>query len=96
MLQKDIRAKIEGYYETKRTGDVGGAVEWCQIKLKTSMVPRGHVVHHQQTCSAQQRVVPTITQLSLSGILFLRRYIKFLLSFFSLAFYIHVIYSGGL
>ena len=29
-----------------------------------SMVPRGHVIHHQQRCIAQQQVVPTITQLS--------------------------------
>ena len=29
-----------------------------------SMVPRGHVIHHQQRCTAQQRVVPTISQLS--------------------------------
>ena len=29
-----------------------------------SMVPGGRVIHHQQRCRAQQRVVPTITQLS--------------------------------
>ena len=28
------------------------------------MVPRGHVIHHQQRCRAQQRVTTTITQLS--------------------------------
>ena len=28
------------------------------------MVPRDHVIHHQQRCSAQQRVVPTITRSS--------------------------------
>ena len=31
------------------------------------MVPRGQVIHHQQRCKAQQRVVPTISQLSRSG-----------------------------
>ena len=31
------------------------------------MVPRGQVIHHQQRCRAQQRVVPTISQLSWSG-----------------------------
>ena len=28
------------------------------------MIRRGHVIHHQQTCTTQQQVVPTITQLS--------------------------------
>ena len=28
------------------------------------MIPRGHVIHHQQTCTAQQQVVPTISRLS--------------------------------
>ena len=28
------------------------------------MVPRGHVIHHHQRCSAQQQVVPEISQLS--------------------------------
>ena len=28
------------------------------------MVPRGQVIHHQQTCRAQQRVVPTISRSS--------------------------------
>ena len=29
-----------------------------------SMVPRGHVTHHQQRCRAQQQVVPTISRWS--------------------------------
>jgi len=28
------------------------------------MIPRGQVIYHQQRCRAQQRVVPTISQLS--------------------------------
>ena len=28
------------------------------------MIPRGHVIHHQQRCRAQQQVVSAITQLS--------------------------------
>ena len=36
------------------------------------MVPRGQVIHHQQRCRAQQRVVPTISQLSRSGEFHLR------------------------
>ena len=28
------------------------------------MVPWGHVIHHQQTCTAQHQVVPTITRWS--------------------------------
>ena len=31
------------------------------------MVPRGQVIHHQQRCRAQQRVITTISQLSWSG-----------------------------
>ena len=31
------------------------------------MVPGGRVIHHEQRYSAQQRVAPTITQLSRSG-----------------------------
>ena len=31
------------------------------------MVPRGQVIHHQQRCRAQQRVTPSISQLSRSG-----------------------------
>ena len=27
------------------------------------MVPRGHVIHHQQRCRAQQQVIPTIARL---------------------------------
>ena len=37
-----------------------------------SMIPRGQVIHHQQRCRAQQRVVPTISQLSWSGEFHLR------------------------
>ena len=36
------------------------------------MVPRDQVIHHQQRCRAQQRVVPTISQLSRSGEFHLR------------------------
>ena len=43
-------------------------MEWSTVvELEHPWYQWGHVIHHQQTCTAQQQVVPTISRLSWSS-----------------------------
>ena len=64
LLIKNISQKCSRDDRKRTLGGLHGHVMVQTSGVGAPMVPRGHVIHHQQTCSAQQRVVPTITQLS--------------------------------
>ena len=65
-----VSSSAQKYFERFRSdckmtmGGLHGRKMGQGTGVGVSMVPGGRVIHHQQRCRAQQRVVPTITQLS--------------------------------
>ena len=64
LLIKNISQKCSRDDRKMTLGGLHGHGTVHSSRVGASMVPRGHVIHHQQTCRAQQQVVPTISRLS--------------------------------
>ena len=67
VLIKNISQKCSRDDRKMTLGGLHGHAMVHSSGVGPPMVPRGHVIHHQQRCSAQQQVVPTISRLSSSG-----------------------------
>ena len=64
VLIKNISQKWSRDDHKMMLGGLHGRVMVQTSGVGARMVPRGRVIHHEQRCRAQQRVVPTISQLS--------------------------------
>ena len=64
LLIKNISQKCSRDDRKRTLGGLHGHGVVHSSGVGPPMVPRGHVIHHQQTCTAQQQVVPTISHLS--------------------------------
>ena len=64
LLIKNISQKCSRDDRKRTLGGLHGHGVVQTIGVGAPMVPRGQVIHHQQTCRAQQRVVPTISRWS--------------------------------
>ena len=64
VLIKNISQKCSRDDHKMTLGGLHGRGMVHRSGVGAPMVPRGQVIHHQQRCRAQQRVVPTISQLS--------------------------------
>ena len=64
LLIKNISQKCSRDDRKRTLGGLHGHGTVHSSRVGPPMVPRGHVIHHQQTCRAQQQVVLTISRLS--------------------------------
>ena len=64
LLIKNISQKCSQDDHKMTLGGLHGQIMVHSTRVGAPMVPRGQVIQHQQTCRAQQRVVPTISRSS--------------------------------